>query len=150
MSNRKYRFKVEGRVPPRNVRRKSKSMWNNPTEVLRLIKLRKEAYAALNGSSPLSEEIALSIRIHLPRNYNNPGDLDNYIKGICDGLSTIKSADNPNYEIHPDFKELNHKNIHPETFAMIKDDGEIIKIIATKTVDEDIEEPFYEITVEGK
>ena len=33
---------------------------------------------------------------------------------------------------------------------MIKDDGEIIKITATKTVDEDIEEPFYEITVEGK
>ena len=30
-----------------------------------------------------------------------------------------------------------------------KDDGAIIKITATKTV-EDIEEPFYEITIEGK
>ena len=149
MSNRKYEFKVEGRVPPRNVRRKSKSMWNNQTEVRRLIKLRKGAYAALNGSAPLSGDIALSIRIHLPRNYNKPGDLDNFIKGICDGLSTIKSADNPNYEIHSDFKELNHKNIHPETFAIIEDDGEIIKITATKAV-EDIEKPFYEVVIEGK
>ncbi len=91
----------------------------------------------------------MSIRIHLPRNYNKPGDLDNFIKGICDGLSVIKSADNPNYEIHPDFKKFNHKNIHPETFAMIEDDEKIIKITATKAV-EDIEEPFYEITVEGK
>jgi hypothetical protein len=146
MSNRKYRFKVED-IPPKNV--KPKSMWNNPTEVPRLIKLRKEAYAALNGSLPLFEDIALFIKIHLPRNHNKPGDLDNYIKGICDGLSTIKSADNPNYEIHPDFKELNHKNIHPETFAIIEDDGEIIKITATKAV-EDIKEPFYEVVIEGK
>ena len=147
MSNRKYGFRVQGIVPPRNV--KGKSMWNDSTEVPRLIEFRKKAYDALDESLPLSEDVRLSIKIHLPRNYNNPGDLDNYIKGICDGLSTIKSADNPNYEIHPDFKELNHKNIHPETFAMIEDDGEIIKITATKAV-EDIEEPFYEITVKGK
>ena len=148
MSNRKYRFKVEGIVPPRNVRRKSKSMWNNPTEVLRLIKLRKEAYAALNGSSPLFEDIALSIKIHLPRNHNKPGDLDNYIKGICDGL--MKCPNHPKLKLDEDFKEPEHAKIHPETFAMIEDDGEIIKITATKTVDEDIEEPFYEITIEEK
>ena len=147
MSKRKYEFKVEGIVPPRNV--KVKSMWNDPTEVPRLIEFRKNAYAALNGSSPLSGDIALSIKIHLPRNYNKPGDLDNFIKGICDGLSVIKSTENPNYGIHPDFENPVHAKIHPKSFAMIEDDGEIIEITATKAV-EDIEEPFYEITVEGK
>ena len=146
MSNRKYEFNVKG-IAPRNV--KGKSMWNNLTEVPRLIEFRKKAYDALNGSSPLSEDITLSIKIHLPRNYNKPGDLDNFIKGICDGLSVIKSTDNPNYEIHPDFERFEHKNIHPETFAMIEDDEKIVKITATKTV-EDIEKPFYEVVIEGK
>ena len=147
MSNRKYRFKVDD-IPPKNV--KPKSMWNDSTEVSHLIEFRKKAYDVLNESLPLSKNITLSIRIHLPRNYNNPGDLDNFIKGICDGLSMIKSADNPNCEIHPDFENPDHRNIHPKSFAMIEDDREIIKITATKTVDEDIEEPFYEITIEGK
>jgi len=144
MSNRKYEFKVEGIVPPRNV--KGKSMWNDQTEVPRLIEFRKKAYEALDESLPLSEGITLSIKIHLPRNYNKPGDLDNFIKGICDGLSVIKSADNPNYEIHPDFENPEHAKIHPKSFAMIEDDEKIVKITATKTV-EDIEEPFYEVVV---
>ena len=145
MSKQKYEFKVEGIVPPKNV--KVKSMWNDSTEVPRLIEFRKKAYDALDGSLPLSKDIVLSIKIHLPR--NSTGDLDNFIKGICDGLSVIKSTDNPNYEIHPDFDKREYENIHPKTFAMIEDDGEIIEITATKAV-EDIEEPFYEITVEGK
>ncbi len=150
MSNRKYRFKVEGIVPPRNVRRKSKSMWNNPTEVRRLMKLRKEACDELNGSLPLSEDIALSIKIHLPWNYNKPGDLDNFIKGICDGL--MKCPNHPKLKLDETFEKPEHAKIHPKTFAMIEDDEKIIKITATKAIEdiEDIEEPFYEITVEGK
>ncbi len=146
MSNRKYKFKVEG-IPPKNV--KDKSMWNDPTEVHSLIEFRKKACAALDGSLPLSEEIALSIKIHLPQKHNKPGDLDNFIKGICDGLSVIKSTDNPNYVIHPDFENSEHAKIHPKSFAMIKDDGAIIKITAKKAV-EDIEEPFYEVKIKGK
>ena len=72
MAGLKYKFKVEGLVPPRNIRRKSKSMWNNPTEVPRLIKLRKEARDALKGAQPLSWDIVLSIEIHLPVGYNKP------------------------------------------------------------------------------
>jgi hypothetical protein len=94
-------------------------------------------------------EAIMDIKINLPRIDNKSGDLGNFIKGICDGLSVIKSIDNPNYEIHQDFKRFEHKNIHPETFAMIKDDGEIVKITATKSF-EDIKEPFYEIILEGK
>ena len=144
MSNRKYRFKVED-IPPKNV--KPKSMWNNPNEVSHLIEFRKKAYDVLNESLPLSKDITLSIRIHLPRNYNNRGDLDNFIKGICDGL--MKCPNHPKLKLDETFEKPEHKNIHPRKFAMIKDDGAIIKITAAKAV-EDIEEPFYEITVEGK
>ena len=147
MPNRKYRFKVEGLVPPRNTKNKNKSMWNDPTEVPRLIKLREEACDALNKAQPLSEDIALSIKIHLPLNYNELGDLDNFIKGICDGL--MKCPNHPTLKLHETFEKTEHKKIYPETFAVIEDDREIVKITATKAF-EDIEEPFYEITVEGK
>ncbi len=143
MSKQKYEFKVED-MPPRNV--KSKSMWNIPTEVRRLIKLRKEAYAVLNGSPPLSEEIALSIKVHLPQYYNKPGDLDNAIKGICDGL--MKCQNHPQLKLDETFEETEHAKIHPKSFAMVEDDEKIVKITAIKNI-EDIEEPFYEVVIEG-
>jgi hypothetical protein len=105
----------------------------------RLIKLRKEAYAALNGSSPLSEDIALSIKIHLPWDYNKPGDLDNFIKGIGDGL--MKCPNHPKLKLDETFEKPEHAKIHPKAFAMIEDNEKIVKITATKAV-EDIEEPF--------
>jgi len=145
MSNQKYKFEVNGIVPPRNV--KGKSMWNNDTEVPRTIELRKKAYEALNGSLPLSEEITLDIKIYLPRDYNKPGDLDNFIKGICDGL--MKCPDHPQLKLHDTFEYPEHEKIYPKSFAMIEDDEKIVKITATKTV-EDIEEPFYEVVIEGE
>ncbi|CAD6490738.1 MAG: hypothetical protein LAKADJCE_00012 [Candidatus Argoarchaeum ethanivorans] len=147
MASQKYKFKVEGLVPPRNTRGKNKSMWNDPTEVPRLIKLRKEARDALKGTQPLSRDIVLSIEIHLPVGYNKPGDLDNFVKGICDGL--MKCPDDPMLKLDETFEKIEHKKIHPETFAVIEDDEKIVKITATKAF-EDIEEPFYEIAVEGK
>jgi Holliday junction resolvase RusA-like endonuclease len=96
---------------------------------------------------PLSEDIALSIKIHLPRNYNKPGDLDNFIKGICDGL--MKCPNHPKLKLDETFEKTEHENIHPKTFAMIEDDEKIIKITATKAV-EDVEKPFYEVVIEGK
>jgi hypothetical protein len=118
MPNRKCRFKVEDIVPPRNV--KGKSMWNNDTEVPRIIELRRQAYEALGGSLPLSKEIKLDITIHLPRNYNTPGDLDNFIKGICDGL--MKCLHHPQLKLHEDFEKDENAKISPRSFAMI-DDG---------------------------
>jgi len=142
---RQYRFKVERIVPPRNV--KGKSMWNNDIEVPRIVELRKEAYKALDGSLPLSEEIKLDIKIYLPRNYNKPGDLDNFIKGICDGL--MKCPDHPQLKLHQEFEKDENAEASPKSFAMIKDDEKIVKITAIKSF-EDIEEPFYEIILEGK
>ena len=103
MVSQRYSFQVKGIVPPRNVR--SKSVWNNQTEVLRLIELRQKAFDALNGDAPLSESIELFVDIHLPRTYNKPGDLDNFIKGICDGL--MRCPNHPQLKLHETFEKIN-------------------------------------------
>ncbi|MDY6930988.1 MAG: hypothetical protein SVJ22_03620 [Halobacteriota archaeon] len=145
MSRREYKFTVIG-TPPKNA--KKGSMWNDPNEAVNLINLRKKAFEALDGSQMLSEQIELTLDVHLPMICNSAGDLDNFVKGICDGLSSYKSMDNPNHKIDPLFGASEFKNIHPKQFAMIEDDVNVRKIVAKKIL-EDIEEPFYEITVNG-
>ena len=145
MSKREYTFTVED-TPPKNA--KKGSMWNDPTEVPRLIKLRKKAFEALGNSQLLSESIELSLKVHLPKDCNSSGDLDNFVKGICDGLSSYKSIENPNHKIDARFEGAEYNDIHPKTFAMIEDDENITKITAIKYLEE-IEEPFYEITLKG-
>lgn len=143
MSKREYSFTV-GDIPPKNA--KKGSMWNDPTEVLRLLKLRRKAFEALDGSELLMSNIELSVKVHLPKDCSSAGDLDNFIKGICDGLSSYKSADNPNHKIDEMFDNSENIDIHPMTFAMIEDDENITKIMAIKSLEE-IKEPFYEITI---
>ena len=145
MIRREYNFTVVG-TPPKNA--KKGSMWNDPIEALNLIKLRKKAFEALGASQMLSERIELSLDVHLPEVSNSAGDLDNFVKGICDGLSSYKSMDNPNHKIDVIFGASEFSNIHPNLFAMIEDDVNVTKIIANKIL-EDIEEPFYEVTVNG-
>jgi Holliday junction resolvase RusA-like endonuclease len=145
MTSRKYSFKVESIVPPRNVRTNN-SMWNNKTEVPRLIELRKKALDAFNGDPSLFKNITLSVSIYLPRTYNKPGDLDNFIKGICDGL--MRCPNHPQLKLHETFEKKEYAKIHPKSFAVIDDDEQILKITAEKYF-EDIRVPFYEITLEG-
>ncbi|MDY6964426.1 MAG: hypothetical protein SVM80_00440 [Halobacteriota archaeon] len=143
MPKREYVFTVKG-TPPKNARKGS--MWNDSTEAFNLIELRKRAFEALGDSELLSENIELSVKVHLPKDCNSAGDLDNFVKGICDGLSSYKSIENPNHKIDAMFEEPEYCDIHPKTFAMIEDDENITKITAIKSLEE-IEEPFYEITL---
>lgn len=73
--------------------------------------------------------------------------MDNFIKGICDGL--MKCPNHPQLKLHETFKKDEYAEIDPKSFAMIEDDEKIIEITATKTV-EDIEKPFYEVVIEGE
>lgn len=73
--------------------------------------------------------------------------MDNFIKGICDGL--MKCPNHPELKLNETFEKTEHAKIHPKTFAMIEDDEKIVKITAKKAV-EDIEEPFYEVKINGK
>ncbi|TET90492.1 MAG: hypothetical protein E3J35_06390 [Methanomassiliicoccales archaeon] len=144
---RKVEFEVHGCVPPRNVR--PPSMWNNPTEIPRVMKLRKSALSAIRGRKPFSKDIKLAIEILVPRSHNKPGDLDNFIKGICDSLyKPVKSLENENFEPNEIFRRPENEDVHPSKFEVIDDDGQIVKIHATMAVVES-EDWFYSITVEG-
>ena len=140
MTSRKYSFNVEGIVPPRNVRTNN-SLWNNKTEVPRLIELRKKAFDAFYGDVSLSKNITLSVNIHLPHTYNKPGDLDNFIKGICDGL--MRCQNHPQLELHETFEKKEYVKIHPKSFAVINDDEQIVKITATKSFEDIREESLF-------
>ena len=141
-------FEVRESVPPRNVG--AKSMWNNETEIPRVIELRRSAMEAFQGRRVLSENIKLGIEIHIPKSYNKPGDLDNFIKGICDSLYVPKvSLENPNFPIHEYFDLPENQDVNPRTFEIIKDDEQIVEIHAKKIVGDE-EELFYSVKIEGE
>ncbi|MFQ6060385.1 MAG: hypothetical protein ACE5KV_03685 [Thermoplasmata archaeon] len=141
-------FVVHGLVPPRNVGKQS--MWNDDTEVPRVIELRKRALESIGDRQPLSEDIRLTIEIHIPKSHNEPGDLDNFIKGICDSLYVPrKSLDNPNFSFHELFDLPENRNVHPERFAIIKDNGQIAEIHARLDTKES-DNLYYRVTVWGK
>lgn len=140
-------FEVRGIVPPRNVTKPS--MWKNETEVPRVIELRKKAFECFKGKTPFSKNIKMTIEIFIPKDYNEPGDLDNFIKGIFDCLSKPKDALNhPDFILHEKFILPENYDIHPERFTVIEDDEAIIEVKAKKLF-EDTEEPYYRIKIEG-
>lgn len=142
------KFEVRGSVPPRNVG--TKSMWNNETEIPRLIKLRKSALKVFEGTRPFSKNIKLGIEIHIPSNYNKPGDIDNFIKGICDSLCVPRtSLANKNFPVHEQFNLPENQDIHPRIFEVIEDDEQIVEIMATKTIGES-EDLYYRVTIDGE
>lgn len=144
----KMEFEVRDSLPPKNV--KPRSMWNSETEIPCIIELRKKALEAFEGKSVLSKNIKLGIEIHIPASYNKPGDLDNFIKGVCDSLYVPKvSLGNPNFPIHESFDLEENEDIHPSTFEIIEDDEQIVEIHATKTIGES-ESLFYRIRIEGE
>lgn len=144
-------FEVKGSVPPRNVR--TDSMWNNDTEVPRVIELQRSALGVFKGRRPFSKNITLTIDIHIPKDHNKPGDLDNFIKGICDGLSPPREIQvDPLFPLHKKFKLPENKDLRPnrpDGFRVFEDDGEIVEINATKTVGEK-EELHYRVSVTGE
>jgi Holliday junction resolvase RusA-like endonuclease len=140
-------FEVHGEVPPRNVRRPS--MWRHKTETPRVIKLRRSALKAFGNRQPLSRRIKLTVEIHIPRNHNAPGDLDNYLKGICDSLSIPKEAlDDPTFSVHESFNMLENTDIYPGRFSVIENDRDIVEICARMSKESD--ELFYKVTIEGE
>lgn len=140
-------FVVRDEVPPRNVGKKS--MWRHETETPRVIEFRRSAREAFGDREPLSRNIRLTIEIRIPADYNEPGDLDNFIKGICDGLRKPKEAlINPNFRFHETFNLPENRDIHPERFEVIKDDRDIVEIHATMS--KESEDLNYKVTIEGE
>ncbi|MCK4443905.1 MAG: hypothetical protein KAW09_05145 [Thermoplasmata archaeon] len=144
---RRIEFEVLNFPPPRNIG--TKSMWSNPTEVPRVVALRKSAYKVFKDKDPFTESVKLRIEIRIPKNYNMPGDLDNFIKGICDSLSRpTKALQHPDFEPHGQFELPENEHIHPERkFRVIEDDGKIVEIHAKE---KDVGENWwYRVIVTG-
>lgn len=142
-------FEVHGALPPKLPSKGS--IWTDDTEAKRVIKLRQEAYKHFKGKKPLLSEIKLDIDIYTqrPEFHKKKGDLDNFIKGICDSLyNPLSSLSNPNFLIHEDFKRPENKNIRPIIFSIITDDFDIIEINARMNFIES-DEPHYRIRIEG-
>lgn len=121
-------------------------MWNRPLERKRLVSLRQKALEAFDGQLPLEGNIKIRLKIYIAENKPFIGDLDTFLTGICDGLMRIA----PRSKLEGDFwSQPEYIDIHPEKFAVIKDDGEVISIQGEKIIGE-TKQHRYEITIEDQ
>ena len=143
-SMRNIRFRVANELPPK--KDGANSMWGKRTEAPRLIALRKAALEALGDQRPFTQEIRLTLRVHVGlQNDLRSGDLDNFITGVCDGLM----ASAPRSSVHPLFDESENSAVHPSKTIAVADDFQIMKIDAEKLAGLG-EDHWYEIKLEGK
>lgn len=143
-------FEVKDALPPKY--RSDKSIWVDKEEAKQVIRLRKEALKYFNGKKPFVKGIKLEIEIWTPKpeGHEKPGDLDNFIKGICDSLyPPLSSLNNPNFPIHETFKLPENRDIHPMFFMIIIDDEQIKEIWARMNYIEPEGSKHYRIRIEG-
>ncbi len=96
------------------------------------------------GRPPLIENIKLVLRIHLDRQGGrSPGDLDNLIGGVCDGLMAAP----PRARLHPEFDDPARADVAPSRCIAIGNDEAVVRIEAEKLFDAP-REPWYEVTLE--
>lgn len=147
MANRRvdmrYQFSASGLPPKKDG---ANSMWGKPLEAQRLVELRSATLKALHGESPLTNNIKITLKIHVGvKNDRITGDLDTFVTGICDGLM----AAYPGGKLDPLWDDAELKDIHPIKTIAIVDDSQIIKIKAEKIIG-DTDQPWYEVTLEGE
>jgi hypothetical protein len=116
------------------------SMWRKGSEFERLKNLRIAAVQAMDGRSPATSMIHLTLRLYAaPEN----GDLDNFITGICDGLM----AAHPRTPIDLKFWVGLPEHAQPNKFICFMDDKLITKITAER-FPSNTNEPHYEVEME--
>ncbi len=109
-----YQFSVSGLPPKKDG---AQSMWGKPLEAQRLVELRSATLKALHGESPLTNNIKITLKIHVEvKNDRATGDLDTFVTGICDGLM----AAYPGGKLDPIWDDAKLKHIYPsKTIAII-------------------------------
>lgn len=122
-------------------------MWGKPCEQQeRIVLLRQAVYSAMDGKPPLERNIRLTLRVHVgPRNSKTTGDMDNFISGICDSLMAAAA----NFPESVWWAQTELANIHPSRTLAIKDDSQVVFIMAEKIVG-DTNCPWYELTIDGE
>lgn len=124
-------FEVKGELPPK---KRTKSMWGNPMQARRLIALRKKALEAFGSRKPLTKNIRLSLLVCIgpwkgAAKGVKPGDLDNFIAGVCDGLMRA----DPRASWDPLFRCHENAAVAPCIAIAFEDDSHVTEICA-KTV----------------
>ena len=148
----KFRVKEEGKdmLPPK--KGGVSSMWNKKASCAqkeKLIALRRAAHSAMDTcgyEAPLVRDIRLTLDVHVrSQDRVNPGDLDNFITGVCDGLSAKKGR------AIPDDRLFNKSEpaLDPCMAIAIEDDGKVIEIRAKRIDDVDPQcSCWYEVKLE--
>ena len=138
-------FTVEGR-PPRKYR--ANSLWSDNNEAPLILKLRKQALSVMKQHQIepfLTATVELELTVYAPNitnigeSHKYVGDLDAFVAGVCE---SIYSADKQLKTTHPIFD--NEKEVDPFLPLIIKNDSQIISIIAKK---ESSERTFYKIRI---
>ena len=148
---RSIEFKVEGELPPK--KDGANSMWGKKTEARRLIELRRAALKEIGTGQPFAKNIRLTLCVHVGLDEDRvagnkgPGDLDNFVAGVCDGLMRAH-PNTPNSSLHDLFGGPENP-VHPRRTVAIEDDSHVVKIDATKDVGCQ-NDPSYEVVLEGE
>jgi hypothetical protein len=119
-------FTVEGQLPPK--KDGTNSMWGEHGNFQRLRALRQAAEVAMKGQDPLRRNINLTLEVHCGSSDVRPGDLDNFITGVCDGLQKASARCKPNQR----WREAPSK-IGPQRAIGFENDAEVVSISASKT-----------------
>lgn len=141
---RSIKFEVIGRPP----RKSTKSCWSSEGEYV--LKLREKALEARNKSrldyfdGPVKLELTVydSNITNRKNTHDYHGDLDTLVAGVLDSLQP--APENPGFEIDPILK--NRSDLDPAKPLIIKDDSQIVSIMAKKIQADDI---HYSVMVES-
>lgn len=134
----KFCVKEEGKdmLPPK--KGGVSSMWNKKAsraQKQKLVALRRAAHSAMDAcryEAPLVRGIRLTLEVHVrSQDRVKSGDLDNFITGVCDGLSAKKGEAIPDEE----FFNESEPALKPSNAIAIEDDGEVIEIRAQRIDD---------------
>ncbi len=142
-SNNSIQFNVQGRPPRKSG---ANSFWATD-EASRVFDLRKKAYESLQNAKielPILSKINLQVTIYGPNITNRKnsrtyvGDLDTFVAGVCDAIQAAAKGVKPS----PIFE--NAPDIDPK-IAIIKDDSQIVSILAKKILDNT---EHYSVTID--
>ena len=135
---RRVQFTVAGHLPPK--KGGVSSMWNKKAsgaQKKKLIVLRDAAVAKMKArgyETPLEKDIdiRLTLCVHVRRRKKgeNPGDLDNFITGVCDGLTAAKTGTKPDLA----FFDSSDDAHDPSKPIAIEDDSQVREICARRVV----------------
>lgn len=141
-------FEVENCPPPKF--RTGERLWNDDKETKNVMRLREKAFEVYQNKLSMSGDVKLTIEISIPEKHRNDhlkaGDLDNFIKGICDSISKRLPADDT-FNLHDDYSADEYKHLWLGRFGVIEDDEQIIEIHAKKEFGVS-EVWFYRIRIE--